>query len=294
LYRAWSAIRFAHLRQWAEEIAHEAIMGTRPNRSCQQVTWPLLMRLEQAMATGESIVGLILDLEKYFDGLDRELLYEVAKRAGMPPSVVQAVAAFYEGNERFLSYAGTQGPAFTASRSMYQGDSLTLLFVLLQQTVWAHTMTVRVPSAKISVVVDDRGITAETMEDLQAAATVTAEYDQASGSTWNTAKSGYWSINAGEGEIMGQGNVQLKHERSFRALGVGISTIQKPNTKVHAARMPALKAQSKRICHTAIPVHTRPRLLAALQKGRFAFGSDITQHSKLQKKQALAGTVRAV
>ena len=132
LYRRWAAIRLRHLQHWVEEWRLPEMYAGVPGPSAADATWLESLDAELADARGEAYAGAGIDCVKAFDRVERAVVYEVLRRAGLPESVVDAYARFQE-DLTFRNILGLGvGQAHAKRCAISQGCPLSMpVFALL-------------------------------------------------------------------------------------------------------------------------------------------------------------------
>ena len=117
VYRAWAVIRVRELIPWQDQWLHHGATGFRRIMGCDDVYWDTAAQVESALLSGEPLCGASMDFSKAFDRIPREIVFHLAEIAGMPQSVLTALAGMYTQNSRRFRLPGN----FVSSNS-FGGD----------------------------------------------------------------------------------------------------------------------------------------------------------------------------
>lgn len=89
---------------------------------CAEDAWySFAVDIEHMEMRGEAHCGGTADIAKCFDQVSRELLYRIARRAGMPEKVLRAYIGFQVGLKVHNSIASGIGKLFTRRVAIPQG-----------------------------------------------------------------------------------------------------------------------------------------------------------------------------
>ena len=116
-------------------------------------------------------------VSKFFDQIIRGLLYELARKAGMPEKVVGAYERFQEELTTMNTIMGGVGQPYKKPCGIPQGDPLSMMMVALLMRAWVIMM--REMEAMPSLLVDDILIISKgknVKENFEKALTATHEY----------------------------------------------------------------------------------------------------------------------
>ena len=76
---------------------------------------------------GWDFFGGAIDIQKYFDQLNRDLVYGLMRAAGMPARVLDTYARFQEGLKVRKTISGALGEKYRAEAGVTQGDPFSML-----------------------------------------------------------------------------------------------------------------------------------------------------------------------
>ena len=87
-YRKWASYHVNHLTDWIKDWDVPELYAGTPGKGAQDAWLNTALQMELAHLSNEQISGGSVDVYKCFDQVNRELVYEVAKEAGMPKRVL--------------------------------------------------------------------------------------------------------------------------------------------------------------------------------------------------------------
>ena len=192
LYRLWSAIRFGQLHPWMEKALHHSVHGGRRRHETRLAVWRVALDIEHAILNDTPLAGASLDAEKFFDLIEWDIVFPVARAFGLPDNLLRPLRAYFSNCSRFFKLGQSCGPAWRATNGIFQGCSLSVLLVGLYTTLWAARLESQFPNLSASSFVDDRTLTTTSVQHMHQATQETFCFDQLCGGRPNNRKSKYW------------------------------------------------------------------------------------------------------
>ena len=121
------------LSEYAERVAllPESQSGFRPGRSTNDMLFALRRVMEIAHAKNTPLYLCFVDLQKAYDTVDRELLWQVLSKSGVPDKMIAIIRAFHSGMRASVRVGadGEQSDWFAVNTGLRQGCVLApLLF----------------------------------------------------------------------------------------------------------------------------------------------------------------------
>ncbi len=140
VYRKWASLRMKHLQDWIQLWDEEAILAGVPGKGATDGWYKTALILEQARANNLLFAGGSVDIYKCFDQLNRQLVYALAKQAGMPERVLQAYSRYLEGLQVQFQVGNTIGRLHHDRASLPQGCPFSMTMVALLTKPWVSIM----------------------------------------------------------------------------------------------------------------------------------------------------------
>ena len=86
--------------------------GFRKDRSCTDQIFTLRIILEQSADWNSSIYISLIDYEKTFDSVDREIIWKLLRHYGVPLKMVNIIKSSYQGFNCRVIHGGKQTESF--------------------------------------------------------------------------------------------------------------------------------------------------------------------------------------
>ena len=96
----------------------------------------LLLELELDDLNGTPYCAGTADIQKFFDQIQRGIVYQAAEVGGMPKHILRAYSSMVEQLQAHNAIAGCIGKAHTRSCGVPQGCPLSMMFVALHTRPW--------------------------------------------------------------------------------------------------------------------------------------------------------------
>ena len=114
----------------AKGVLPEERCGFRPDRSTTDMIFVVRRLQEVGRNAGVSLHACFIDLQKYYDTVDRTLLWQVLTRIGVPPQMIAVIRQFHNGMRACVRpYHGVCSDWFEVDQGLRQGCVLSpLLF----------------------------------------------------------------------------------------------------------------------------------------------------------------------
>ena len=124
------------------EVGLQEQAGFTPKRGCDDATTALKITLQNLSAAEQEAYVLFVDLVKAFDPVNREMLWLVLAKMGIPPGMISTIKKMYTGITININI-GEAKEAFNSTSGVKQGDNIApLLFIFAMQAVM-ECMSVR-------------------------------------------------------------------------------------------------------------------------------------------------------
>lgn len=153
VYRRWGSLRVQQLDAWTKSWAPREAYGGIQGKGAEDAWMRAALEGEYAKIKGLAYSGLVSDIYKCFDQLDRTILKYLMISAGMPSGIVTAYFSFHSKVQYRHTLNGTLGKEHSRPASVPQGCQFSMLLVALWSCPWIGT--IRRTGAAPSVLADD-------------------------------------------------------------------------------------------------------------------------------------------
>ena len=140
LYRAWGSMRLRHLAEWVDTWKLPEMFAGVPEMGAVDAWYGVLLRLEQLKLEGSDFCGGVADIAKFFDQIRRQVVYHIARMAGMPERVLNPYAAYLENLQLHNCLAGGVGTSHQRKCGIPQGCPFSMMMVALIMRSWISVM----------------------------------------------------------------------------------------------------------------------------------------------------------
>jgi hypothetical protein len=137
------------VRAWMLPEMHAGV----PGMGAVDAWYKVLTDIELLALEEQSYCGGAADIVKFFDQIIRELVYMLARSAGMPSKVLGAYIRYVEGLQVYNCLAGGLGTPYVRRCGIPQGCPFSMMFVALLMRPWIIMM--RAASVTAVLLADD-------------------------------------------------------------------------------------------------------------------------------------------
>jgi hypothetical protein len=135
-----SSIISSRLLEMLKEHGIEEQLGCQPLRGCRDALFIVRSALQLRHKHMLPTWALFVDLVKAFDTIDRELMFQILAKFGIPESMIYVIRRLYDENQIKLS-VGTEKGSVKNTIGVKQGnDMAAVLFIIVMQAM-AETLT---------------------------------------------------------------------------------------------------------------------------------------------------------
>lgn len=273
LYRLWGSYHARKAIRMMEPVLPDTLYGSRMSRFAGQVWSQLLWAVEDAMARGIALSGLMADLQKAFNHLPRLVVFEAAAILGIPMTVLTAWAgALSVLGRRFQLGVNVTQPVYSVT-GLPEGDGLSCLGMLVVDVLFhcwhAHFFPLCEP---VSYVDDWTVLTTDPARMSEIFACLT-RFTDALDLLLDGKKTFVWSTcHAGRQSLRSQG---FSVETSCRMLGAHVQTTRKHTNATQMSRIQGLTSVWPKLKLSASPYELKLRAIrtAAWPKGLHAIAA---------------------
>ena len=140
VYRRWAAIRLKSMTRWIDEWALEEMFVGVPGQGAVDAWYQALMDVECMLLEGMPFCGGAADIHKFFDQIQRDLVYDLLETAGMPKEVLVAYRNFLENLNVYNGIGSNVGHKYSRKCGIPQGCPLSMAIVALLMRAWVIEM----------------------------------------------------------------------------------------------------------------------------------------------------------
>ncbi len=140
LYRIWASTRMRDLEDWIRTWADKAHFAGVPGAGAEDAWYLTQVEIELLRLSGSQVSAGSIDVFKCFDQIVRELIVELARRAGMPTDILNTYQAFLEDLTVRLQIGNTLGVEHKHKCSIPQGCPFSMTLIGLLMRPWIMMM----------------------------------------------------------------------------------------------------------------------------------------------------------
>ena len=128
------------MQPWVAEWTTPEMFAGVEGAGAEEVASTTALHIEHCKLTGTQYIGGAADIFKFFDQVQRDILYKLLEEAGMPKRVLQAYQRFLNEMLVFNTVAGGVGEVYHKPTSVPQGDPLSMMVTALLMRPWIMEM----------------------------------------------------------------------------------------------------------------------------------------------------------
>uniref|UniRef100_A0A8C5CRJ5 Reverse transcriptase domain-containing protein n=1 Tax=Gadus morhua TaxID=8049 RepID=A0A8C5CRJ5_GADMO len=225
--KVYSKVLERRVRPIVEPQIEEEQCGFRPGRGTTDQLFTLARILEGAWEYAHPVYMCFVDLEKAYDRVPREKLWEVLREYGVRGSILRAIQSLYSQSESCVRVLGSQSVSFSVGAGLRQGCALSpILFVIYMDRISRRSRGgegLQFGGLRISSLLfaDDVVLIGSSACDLQHSLDRLAAECEAAGMRISTAKSEAMTLSRKPVDcLLRVGNESLAQVKEFKYLGV--------------------------------------------------------------------------
>ena len=171
--KVYAKVLERRVRPIVEPQIQEEQCGFRPGRGTTDQLYTLAGILEKAWEYAYPIYMCFVDLEKAYDRVPREVLWEVLREYGVRGSLLRAIQSLYAQSESCVRVLGSKSESFPVGVGLRQGCALSpILFVIFMDRISRRSqggVGVRLGELRVESLLfaDDLVLMAPSVRDLQ-------------------------------------------------------------------------------------------------------------------------------
>ena len=154
-YRMWSSIRAKSMLRHMHTICPAFLFGNRPHCKASQVWTHLAWALEESFLTSVPMGGIMADIEKAFNHLPREVIFQAALTVGLPHSLLVGWAGAVGTLVRRFQVRTHLSHAVGSTTGFPEGCALSCLAMMLMDCLFHKWFEVSFPFCQPVSYVDD-------------------------------------------------------------------------------------------------------------------------------------------
>lgn len=134
--KVYASVLVDRVRAIVEDVLDEIQGGFRPLRGCQDQIFCLRQAIEKLCEKDKDLYLCFIDLEKAFDRVPRQKLFEILSEYGIRGSLLEAIKSIYVGSKAAVRIDGELSEAFEVNEGVRQGCCLSpLLFIIFMDKI---------------------------------------------------------------------------------------------------------------------------------------------------------------
>ena len=112
------------LQKVAEEVLPDSQCGFRAGRGCADMIFCARQLMEKAREHNTTLYLLFIDLRKAYDSIPREALWQVLRKYGIPPTLVNIIRSLHDGMKTEITMDGATTPEIEVTNGLRQGCTI--------------------------------------------------------------------------------------------------------------------------------------------------------------------------
>lgn len=134
--KLYASILVDWIRGKVEHVLGEDQCGFRPLRGCQDQIFCLRQTIEKLYEKNKDLYLCFIDLEKAFDRVPRQRLFEVLSEYGINGGLLEAVKSIYVDSRAAVRIDGELSESFEVKEGVRQGCCLSpILFIIFMDKI---------------------------------------------------------------------------------------------------------------------------------------------------------------
>ena len=249
MYRLWAKIMTNKMLKHVAHALPVTLYGSVPGRCAGDMVAAVQTKLERALLSGNTMLGVSLDFSKAYNTLPRDILEAINSRLGFQ-KLWMPYSKFLESLQRFFTCGNHWGPGLNSEIGVPEGCPIAVVQMIL--LTWTFTLALRHYSkVDLYSYVDDWVILASDRNALRDAISYLQTLAQKFGLILSLAKSGIFATDHHlakkvQGQWAGQG-IHIGMVKNFKGLGVNFQTCPQIGTQVRNSRWQSARVMLNRL-----------------------------------------------
>ncbi len=250
-YRLWSGVRAKALLSAIGSRCPSFLFGNKPHCQASMVWTHLAWAVEEAYSTDNHVAGIVADIEKAFNHLPREVVFQIAITFGLPFPTLTAWASAMGGLERRFQIRESLGPPEKSSTGFPEGCAMSCLAMMLIDCLFHKWFEFQFPLCQPVSYVDDLQILTREIHQIPDMLRELHSFSELVDLTVDKKKTFVWSTSAYyRSSFRRQALPVKKHARS---LGAQIQFGRLHSTEIIRGRIEECKPLWPRLCQSLSP-----------------------------------------
>ena len=263
LYRVWSTFRARQLLRNFTRVAPSGLRGGMPNQEARTIWYEMGLELETSHSHNTPLIGLVADLEKAFNHVPREPVWQILASLNVPEWLIKAWCGFVSFQVRRFRVRSTTGPMIASNCGYPEGCALSvaaMCFIDLALDWWMQAMC---PQVRVYTFVDDWQFLRRAICNHHAVEEHLEKFVSNLDMIMDAKKTYVWATNSSDRKHLQQGTYALLPYA--KTLGIQANYTQRLGNKTLVSRVDGMKQTWKQLRACLSPY--RLKLKALLQLG---------------------------
>ena len=273
-YRPWGGLRAKMLLNTMHRHCPSFLFGNRPHCQASQVWMHLAWTIEQSFATHVAVGGIIADIEKAFNHLPREVIFQCAIAYGVPMKILTGWAAAVGAMTRRFEIRGSLCPPLGSSTGFPEGDAMSCFGMMLLDCLFHKWFESMYPLCQPISYVDDLQLITREPREIPAMLEELATFARLVDLTVDSKKTFVWCNGASYRAAFKRHGLVCKHQA--RGLGAQLQFGRRHSTAVLRARFEDLLPLWPRLRQSLSPYKVKVLALKQAAWSRCLHGVAVT------------------
>ena len=250
-YRLWSGVRAKALLSSIGKRCPAFLFGNKPHCQASMVWTHLAWAVEDSFSTDSPIAGIVADIEKAFNHLPREVVFQTAILLGVPFPTLKAWASAMGGLVRRFQIREHLGPPVASSTGYPEGCAMSCLAMLLLDCLFHRWFETQFPLCQPVSYVDDLQIITKLPQQIPEMLQELESFSALVDLTVDKKKTFVWRTSAYHRNSFRKQSLPVK--KHARGLGAQLQFGRLHSTEVIRKRIEEVKPLWPRLSHSLSP-----------------------------------------
>ena len=155
VYRVWSSARARQFLKAFAKVTPPGLRGGLPARQSKSIWFEVAMALEADHASQPSLLGVVADLQKAFNTIPRQPLWQCLIAMRCPAWLIHAWGAFVNQQTRRFKVRNSVGPGIPSDCGFPEGCGLSVCAMAVLDLLLDAWMVCQFPQLQVLTFVDD-------------------------------------------------------------------------------------------------------------------------------------------